>query len=252
MWSLLLPLSFAQDVSSDEFGESVVEEVVPVNPETIAAAADEQARIDAFYDEGPAASESASSGLGDTWMFVLGAAGLGLLFVARKKVFGHVAAAAKKNGELVVVARQGLGHQGGLILLEASTGDGGTRRLLVGVSAGTTPALVADLGGDFAGFIEEDIPAPVVVTEEPVVSAPFERIEAPAVERTPVVRPVVRTEAPAPLVDDNPRPKRALVGRFTDADLAPLPDEGWGTPSGLDEHLSLVDEVLAGRAGTRH
>ena len=43
------------------------------------------------------------------------------------------------------------------------------------------------------------------------------------------------------------QPKRALVGRFTDADLAPLPETEWRTASGLEDHLSLVDEVLAGR-----
>ncbi|HJN75499.1 MAG TPA: hypothetical protein QGF58_16335 [Myxococcota bacterium] len=232
MLTLLTTLALAQD--PEPYGESVVEEPVVINPALVAEdAAAEQALLDSFLDETPSATSSAS-GIDTSWAWVGGFLLLGVAFAARKKLTAKLTKKAKEGAQLEVIARHGVGHQAGLVLLECQTGDGGSRRLLVGVSAQGSPTLVADLGGDIPGFAE--------ITE----------VTETCLEQEAVLPPVVETLPEVPSA-----PKRALVGRFTDADLAPIdasPLPGFSrwekTPAprnALQDHLSLVDEVLCGR-----
>jgi len=248
MLSLLTSLALAQDLGEFELGESIIEAPTVINPAVVAEeAAAEQATLDSFYDDSPEATSSLT-GVDTSWAWVGGFLLLGVAFAARKKLTRKLVAQAKESQQLEVIARHSVGHGAGLVMLDCKTGDGGNRRILVGVSQNGAPTLVADLGGEIPGFIEvaESIPEPVA---EPVPVPAFNA--APTPEPTPVVA------TPAIPETSTAQPKRALVGRFTDADLAPLDDsplpnfDRWektaGPRNALSDHLSLVDEVLAGR-----
>lgn len=275
MLVLLASLALAQDAPTldlelDEFGESAVDAPVVINPATIAeSAAADQALLDSFYTEAPEATSSVA-GFDTSWAWVGGFALLGAAFIGRKKLTARLTKKTKDAAPLDVIARHSVGHQAGLVLLECQTGDGGSRRLLVGVSAHGSPTLVADLGGDIPGFTDIAVAetlaeaTPVLATTVPEIPVPVAAAVALSTQSRGTTQSAPRSEprvvsrpTPKKTASTGPTPKRALVGRFTDADLAPLEDapipefDRWEKTApphaGLQAHLSLVDEVLAGR-----
>ena len=265
MLTLLTSLALAQDV--DPFGESLVETAAVVNPEAVAEqAAAEQALLDSFYTEAPETSSSVA-GIDTSWAWVGGFLLIGVAFAARKKLGAKITKKAKETAQLEVVARHGLGHGTGLVMLDCKTGDGGSRRILVGISQNASPTLVADLGGDIPGFTElvetptaTETPTIATVAEEVLAKRVPDHFDPPRREARTTdldARPSTPEVHGVQPEDTTPRPKRALVGRFTEADLAPLDEaplpafDGWkktaAPQTNLSDHLSLVDEVLSGR-----
>lgn len=214
---LLCPLAFAQalDVEEVELTQSALTDdslnasiSVPLAmnaPEELTVEVTAEAEVAPFTVEQIFASEqgltaatpaNAASGLGGgTLAWIAGLAGLGLAFAGRKFVTGRLNAATKAPGRLEVLDRKGLNANSGLMLVEVETTEGGRRRLLVGIGQGS-PTLVADLGGDVPGFpnLDESLDLDM--------SVPSARV----VEELP------------------PAPVGRFSGKFTDEDLAEVPD----------------------------
>jgi hypothetical protein len=263
-------------------------------PEAFVLPTETESELLQRFSEAPAASSPEAAGLslggGKTWMWALGLGLVGLAWFGREKLLNRAGSVSGDSSPLKVLARQGIGQQAGLVLLEAATGDGGSRRLLVSVSGHGPPSLVADLGGEIPGFeqlVHEDVRAELAANPAP---APAQTV--PAVEVAP--EPTFQVEfddepededtlaaelqrharltahLPPPPSIDMPRaedagwrPKRALTGRFTDEDLAPIEDEdpieqvrAWTSTRDLpaersDDREGLIDSILEGRVAAR-
>jgi flagellar biogenesis protein FliO len=182
------------------------------------------------------------------WLAPLGLIAAGVLVWSRKRMGKSLL--PDNETPMTVLSKQVLTPQASLVLLEVQTQDGESRRLLIGVGE-KGPVLVSDLGGSIPGFIVPDLDLPSVVEvsiedpEEPTAHALSERQrpltqerQRPAPERQRPIqdhvphapRPVatVATQVGADVYTLPNVPRRVtnkgLVGRFTQADLAP-PDE---------------------------
>jgi hypothetical protein len=164
------------------------------------------------------------------WLAPLGLIGVGVLVWSRKRM-GNPLIAPDEN-PMTVLSKQVLTPQASLVLLEVQTQDGESRRLLVGVGE-KGPVLVSDLGGSIPGFIVPDLESASsveVTIEDPEEQTPARRPIQDRVPRAP--RPLAsvapRAAQPAKTADVHtlaavPRrvANKGLVGRFTQADLAP-------------------------------
>jgi hypothetical protein len=176
------------------------------------------------------------------WLAPLGLIGVGVLVWSRKRMGKPLL--PDTETPMTVLSKQVLTPQASLVLLEVQTQDGESRRLLVGVGE-KGPVLVSDLGGSIPGFLVPDLEqAPVV---EVSIEDPEEQAVAPAPVRARPIQdrvpraPRPRASAPtasAPTANADvhtlasvPRrvANKGLVGRFTQADLAPQ-DEPPSTP----------------------
>ena len=263
-------------------------------PEAFVIPSETETELLQRFSEAPiaSASEAAAFSLegGKSWLWAIGFAVVGLAWFGRDKLMRKVASGGGDTSPLKILAREGVGQQAGLVLLEAATGDGGSRRLLISGSSHGPPSLVADLGGEIPGFEElvaqdarEELalvePAPsfhVEFDEEPdtedqdSLAAELERTarltaSLIAQQPPPPAFEMPRAESPRAAAGQprRPRPKKALTGRFTDADFAPIEDDpidqvrSWTSTRDLpgeasvQDRQSLIDTILESPVAAR-
>ena len=176
---------------------------------------------------------ASSTGLGGTWIWIAGLAGLGLAFTGRKFLSGKLGSSTSSTSKLLVLDSKGLSANSSLMLVEVETSDGGRRRLLVGIGQGA-PTLVADLGGDVPGF--------PTMPELEGIAALAEFPEAQEHQDREAFKDVFREE-----ISIAEEPKQPLSGKFTDADLAPL-DDAPAIAAGVSRKSALASMASQSRA----
>lgn len=179
------------------------------------------------------------------WLAPLSLLAVGALVWSRKRMGASFA--LPEDQPMTILSKQTLSPQASLVLLQVQTQDGESRRLLVGVGE-KGPVLVSDLGGSIPGFVVPELSQPSAV--EVSIEDPEEAARAPSVapihERVPrAPRPMAPQAGatPAHTLKAVPRraPNKGLVGRFTQADLAPDPDDvpqvaAWNKPPAGPRH----------------
>lgn len=189
---LLLPLAMA---SEPEFGPTPppAPEVVDVEPsleELLAAAQTRQPGEHLL--QAPAAQQVSAPAMPEVgtwlpWLLALAGAGATTLFL-RRKLGTAGGPRFADTPAMTVVARQSLGQQGTLLLVQAQAGDGRTRRLLLSAGAtGGVPTLVADLGAEALPDVPyaEPPPLPLPQAEPQRRAAPQRAFTLPEPELTP-------------------------------------------------------------------
>ncbi len=152
---------------------------------------------------------SPAAGLGGTWIWIAGLAGLGLAYAGRKVLLGDFSTTKTSTSKLQVLDTKGLTANSSLMLVEVETSEGGRRRLLVGIGQGA-PTLVADLGGDLPGF-------PTMDQFDGATSA-FE-LPQPQQKLDQEAEALRESFHEIPIIEE---PNDRLSGKFTDDDLAPI------------------------------
>lgn len=160
------------------------------------------------------------------WLAPLGLIAAGVLVWSRKRMGRPLL--PDNDNPMTVLSKHALTAQSSLFLMEVQTQDGESRRLLIGVGE-KGPVLVSDLGGSIPGFIVPNLDLPTAVethtqaTAEPEATQ-YRPIQVQA-QRTPRTVPTVATQVGADIYPLTGSPRqvtnKGLVGRFTQADLAP-------------------------------
>lgn len=227
----VLPVAVAPETLPIDavFGPQPPSDVLDALPQTtLSVGEDTTPSLDSWLDNTEENPETPSPF--SWWLAPLGLIGVGVLVWSRKRM-GNPLVALDEN-PMTVLSKQVLTPQASLVLLEVQTQDGESRRLLVGVGE-NGPVLVSDLGGSIPGFIVPDLETSATV--EVTIEDPEEQTES----RRPIQDRVPRAPRPmasAPRATAQPErtadvhtlaavPRRVankgLVGRFTQADLAP-------------------------------
>jgi flagellar biogenesis protein FliO len=196
-----------------------------------AARAEEPATFDRLFGpqgQGAEVTEAGFSGGLTGWAFPLafGAVGLVLALKLKKGGFGS------PTDGMRVLMRQHLGDRASVALVEVDDGQGGKRRLLLGVGAGGVPSLVADLGRS------QDIPTTFVLPDEIPPPARIELGASPA----PLPEPPVEEEAEEDEVEAFFARSTSPRGRFfSEDDLAPVK----ATPARIQVPAAQAPPVVA-------
>lgn len=178
------------------------------------AVAPQGTALDSWLDQSPQESSS-----GSRWSWVMGLLGLGaagVMVLMRKQLQGKL---TQSDQKMEILARQNLGGNAALVLMEVEAQDGETRRLLIGLGDGA-PKLVSDLGGSIPGFLIPNDSPELTQQRQPSVQVEIEDTDDEDTAGDSPVRPHVVASAPK-----RQRARPSLVGRFTSADLAPIDEE---------------------------
>jgi hypothetical protein len=174
--------------------------------------------------------EKAKAAAWPWWSWPLGLLAIGVLLIIR----GRVTKGAVQKQAMTIVARQDMGKEGTLALIELADGDRRTRRLLVGLGSGA-PRLVADVSA-----WEVAVAAPSNIANDAVAMVGPDPDETVCVEPQPAVSKIalVPKAFSAHMSQAN--------GRY-ETDSLESPTDVASGPSRVD----LIEEVLAVREQVR-
>ncbi|MAY80163.1 MAG: hypothetical protein CL930_05180 [Deltaproteobacteria bacterium] len=165
------------------------------------------------------------------WSWPLGLFAIGVLLIIR----GRVTKASVQKQAMTVVARQDMGKEGTLALIELADGDSRTRRLLVGLGGGA-PRLVADVSA-----WEVAVAAPSNIANDAVAMV------GPDPDESTMGEPQDASKKIALVPKSFATHMSQANGRYT-SDAVQTPKEAPASPSRLD----LIEEVLAVREQVRN
>lgn len=175
--------------------------------------------------------EEAKAAAWPWWSWPLGLFAIGVLLIIR----GRVTKGAAQKQAMTIVARQDMGKEGTLALIELADGDRRTRRLLVGLGGGA-PRLVADVSAwEVAVAAPSNIANDAVAMVGPDPDEAVEPVSEPSTSKIALVRKSFSTHM------------SQANGRYETDETLSTPQEDSG-PSRHD----LIAEVLAAREQVRN